>query len=684
MTFRILKPLTLAIGLSLAAGAGALESIHTRIDPKELDPAVGACANLNDHVNGLWAKSAQIPADRTTWGSFEMLAERSLTATREIAEEAAKKAATVKPGSLEQKIGDFYKSGMDTAAIEKAGLTPIADDLRKIDALKTPEQIAAYLREQHAAGVGPLFNFGAQADFKNSSKNIAYAFQGGLGLPERAYYLEDGKDGSYKKIREAYVAHIGKMLELAGTPADKAAAHARQILAFETRLATASLAPVELRDPANQYHFVALDEADKLTPHFAWTPFFAAQGIRDANGFSLSQPKFFAEVDKMLAEVPAAEWQAYLRFHTVDEAAPYLADRFAQENFAFYGQTLRGQKEMKPRWKRVLGTLENGMGMALGQIYVEKYFPPEAKQRAQELVGNLRQALKVRLENLDWMSPETKKLALEKWSTFMPKIGYPDEWRDWSGLAVQGDGYFANVMAAARFNHAWDMGKVGKPVDRKEWGMTPQTVNAYYNPLLNEIVFPAAILQPPFFDAKADDALNYGGIGAVIGHEMFHGYDDEGSQFDAQGNLKNWWTEADRKQFEARAEKLVKQFDDYVAIDDLHVKGQLTLGENIADLGGVSVSFDALKLALAKNPAEATKKIDGYTPEQRFFLNFAQVWRRSFRPEELKLRLNTDPHAPAMFRAIGAPSNIDAFAQAFACKAGDPMVRSSETRVKIW
>ncbi|MFN7136581.1 MAG: M13 family metallopeptidase, partial [Thermomonas sp.] len=455
------------------------------------------------------------------------------------------------------------------------------------------------------------------------------------------------------------------------------------VLAFETRLAKASLSPIELRDPNNQYHYVTIAEADKVTPHFPWAPFFKANGVQ-ADGFSLSQPKFFAEFDKMLADVPAAQWQAYLRIHAIDGMAPYLADKFNDERFDFYARTLRGQQEQKPRWKRVLDTVEGSAGEALGQLYVKQYFPAESKAQMQTLVDNLREALKARIEKLDWMSPETKAKAMEKWSSFTPKIGYPDKWRSWDGLATKRDDYAGNVLAAAKFNHDYEMAKIGKPVDRTEWGMTPQTVNAYYNPLMNEIVFPAAILQPPFFDPKADPALNYGGIGAVIGHEMMHGYDDQGSQFDAQGNFNNWWTKADRDGFNARTGKLVKQFDDYVAIDGLHVKGQLTLGENIADLGGLNVAWDAYQKALKDAGKSGSDKVDGYPEDQRFFFNWATVWRRNFTPDEAKVRLNTDPHAPANFRAIGAPSNMPAFAQAFGCKTGAPMVREGEQQVVIW
>jgi putative endopeptidase len=509
---------------------------------------------------------------------------------------------------------------------------------------------------------------------------IAYAFQGGIGLPTPDYYEKP----EHAQLRDAYRAHVARMFELGGWSKDRASDAAAHVLAFETRLAKASLKPVELRKPENQYHFVTLAEADALTPRFPWTKFFAAQDADIKGGFSLSQPGFFKEVDAMLGDVPVAQWQEYLRFHAIDSAAPYLSRPFTEEHFAFYGKTLNGQKQQEPRWKRVLGAINDTMGMALGELYVEEAFPPESKQRALELVNNVKDALKTRIEHLDWMSAETKQKALDKWATFLPKIGYPDKWRDWSGLAIEPDDYYGNVAAATRFDYDYEMDKVGKPTDRLEWGMTPQTVNAYYNPLDNTINFPAAILQPPFFDAKADDAINYGGIGAVIGHEAIHGYDDEGSQFDAQGNNTNWWSKEDRAKFEARTDKLVQQFNGYEPLPGKHVNGQLTLGENIADLGGANVAYDALQIALAKEPGAAERKIDGYTPEQRFFLNFARIWRGSILPQRQEVLLNSDPHSPAQYRAIGAPSNMPAFAQAFECKAGDPMVRGGDKQVKIW
>ena len=646
----------------------------------DFDTSKNVCDDLSAFVNDKWLAAHPVPADRTTWGSFEMLDERSQAASRNIAETAAAdKGAT----GVSKLVGDFYATGLDEAAINAAGLAPVQPMLDRIDAIKSPADIAQYLRDEFAAGRGEVFNFFGEADFKDSSKVIGYAYQGGLSLPEKAYYLEDGKDGAYKKIRDAYVAHASKQLQNAGVAKDAADKQAAEALAFETRLAKASISRIEMRDPKNQYHYVTVADADKTAKNFPWSEFMKSQGL-SVDGFSLSQPKFFAEVDRMIGDVPVEQWQAYLRIQAIDGMAPYLADTFADERFDFFNKTLRGQKEQKPRWKRVLDATEGNVGEALGQLYVKQYFPAESKAAMEKLVDNLRASLKARLEKLEWMSPETRAKAIDKWNSFMPKIGYPDKWRSWDGLATSRDGYAQNVLAAAKFNRDWQFGKIGKPVDRTEWGMTPQTVNAYYNPSMNEIVFPAAILQPPFFDPKADPALNYGGIGAVIGHEMLHGYDDQGSQFDAKGNFANWWQDADRKGFEARTAKLVRQFDDYESIDGLHVKGQLTLGENIADLGGLTVAYDALQKALADAGKSPDEKIDGYTEDQRFFLNWATVWRRNFNPEELKVRLNTDPHAPANFRAIGAPSNMPAFATAFQCKAGDAMVRPDDKRVVIW
>ena len=695
-----LKPLavTLAVSVALTAcnqqpastdsaaaptvettSAPAAAPKHIAFDINELDPALDACTDFNGFVNAKWVAANPIPGDRTRWGAFDELREKSLNKQKEIVEAAAAK-ATASDGSIEQKIGALYHSGMDEAAIDKAGFEPIKPELAKIDALKTSKDVVGYLVDSFSRGQGSVFAFGAEADFKNSSRKIAYAFQDGLGLPTPDYYSEAQHAG----MRDAYVAHIAKVLELIGVDAAGASKQAVQVLAFETQLAKASLKPVELRTPENQYHFVSVAEANKVTPHFDWAVFFAAQKADVTDGFSLSQPKFFAELDKMIARTPVAQWQAYLRYQYADGASPYLSTPFQQEHFAFHKQTLNGQKEDEPRWKRSLATVNAQIGMALGEIYVAQAFPPQSKARAKELVDNMQAALKARIEKLDWMTAPTKAKALEKWSSFLPKIGYPEKWRDWSGLTLVPDNYFANVEAAVKFNHDYDISKVGKPTDRMEWAMTPQTVNAYYNPTDNTINFPAAILQPPFFDAKADDAINYGGIGAVIGHEASHGFDDQGSQFDAVGNNTDWWAQDDKQAFKARTAKLVEQFNAYEPLPGKHVNGELTLGENIADLGGLAIAYDALQVALKKNPGESKVKIDGYSEDQRFFMSWARIWRGSVLDKRLEVLLNTDSHSPARYRAMGAPSNLPAFATAYACKDGDAMVRSADTRVKIW
>lgn len=715
MNYTPLKPLALAISMAVlvtacgqqtpandnsqaAAAASsvaqttAASTAATNVSPaaatsvfkvSELDPAINACQDFNGFVNAKWVEANPIPADHTRWGSFDELREKSLDAQHKLVDQAAANASSAKAGSIEQKIGYLYESGMDAAAIDKAGFDPIKPELASIAAIKTRHDIVSWLNQSFAKGDGRVFNFGSSADYKNAKQQIAFTFQSGLSLPTPSYYLGDDN----KDIRAAYVKHVAKLFELTGVAADEAKRKADHVMAFETRLAKHSILRVELRKPENQYKFVTVAEADKITPHFNWNNFFEAQGVTVEKGFSMGQPKFFAEFDTMLADAPIDQWRDYLAAHSIAGAAPYLSQPFVDESFAFNGKTLNGQPEQKVRWKRVLGAVNGAMGQALGQLYVAEYFPPEAKTRAKTLVDNVNMALKHRIENLDWMTAATKEKALDKWSKFLPKIGYPDEWRSWDGLKVSTDSYYANLLAAQKFNHDYDTAKIGTPTDRNEWGMTPQTVNAYYNPSDNTINFPAAILQPPFFYANGDDGINYGGIGAVIGHEASHGFDDQGSQFDGNGNLENWWTKADREKFDSRAQKLVDQFNAYVPLKnhpDKHVNGKLTLGENIGDLGGLNIAYDALQAALKSDPEEAGEKIDGYTEDQRFFMNWARVWRGSVRDKRQLVLLNADPHSPAQFRAMGAPSNMPAFAQAFQCKAGDKMVRPADKQVNIW
>jgi putative endopeptidase len=640
-----------------------------------IDDGTPACADLAGHVNRRWLAENPLPGDRTTWGAFEVLDERSKAVQRQLVEQAA---AVADADGVVKIVGDLWATGMDEAAIEARGLAPLQSRLSAIDALQDGAAIAAFLRASHARGEAFVFDFSAEPDFKDSSMNIAYATQGGLGLPDRGYYFDEDK----KAKLLAYGEHVERVLVLSGVAAEAAKAQAQDVIAFETRLAKVSKSSEELsRDVALYYHPVTVAAADALTPGFAWSAYFDAVGVARPAQFSLAMPDFHAEVAKMLGDVPAATWRAYLRFHTVDGLSPFLSKAFVDENFRFYRAVMRGQKEIQPRFKRVLDVVNRQVGEALGQLYVQVAFPASSKARMQELVGNLSTALKGRIEKLEWMGPETKAKALAKWASFTPKIGYPDKWREWTGLVTSRSSYVENVLAAVAFNQAWELAKIGKPVDRTEWGMPPQTVNAYYNPQANEIVFPAAILQPPFFDAAADDAVNYGGIGAVIGHEMIHGYDDQGSRFGPTGNFEVWWTADDAKRFEEKTAKLVEQFAAYEALPGQKVNGALTLGENIADLGGIAVAFDALKAATA---GKADPMLEGLSQEQRFFYGWGTVWRRKFTDDELKVRLTTDPHAPANFRAIGPPSNMPSFAHAFGCKAGDAMVRDDARRIAIW
>ncbi|WP_045737094.1 M13-type metalloendopeptidase [Xanthomonas sp. MUS 060] len=646
---------------------------YSAFNINDLDPSKNACDDFNGYVNGKWLSTNEIPKDRSNWGSFSILDERSVAVQHQLAEQAA--AATNAKG-VEKIVGDFWASGMDEAKVNAQGIAPLKAELSAIDGLKDGPAVADYLRQSAAKGENHLFGFYAGPDYKNSSVNIAYATQDGLGLPDRGYYLDADKKDKLK----AYQAHVAKVLELSGVPATDAAKQAQDVVALETRLAKVSKSIEQLRDAKLSYNPITPAEADKLTPNFPWTKFFESQGVTTPEKFSLAIPAFHQEVSKALGDTDPAVWRAYLRFHTVDSASPYLSDAFAQENFAFYNKELNGQAEMKPRWKRVLNSINRGAGEAMGQMYVKVAFSADDKAKMEQLVDNLRQALKARIEKLNWMSEETKAKAMDKWKTFTPKIGYPDKWRDYSGLSTQRDSYLDNVRAATAFNYKYDLSKIGKPVDKTEWYMTPQKVNAYYNPQRNEIVFPAAILQPPFFDPKADDAFNYGGIGAVIGHEMTHGYDDQGARFGPTGNMEDWWTKADAKKFAALTGKLVKQFDAY-KVDGKPVNGRLTLGENIADLGGITTAYDAFKKA---NEGKEDPKVNGMTRDQNFFINWATVWRTKYTPQSAMMLLNTDPHAPAQFRVIAAPSNLPAFAAAFQCKPGAPMVRSGDKQVVIW
>ncbi len=671
---------TTALSLCLASGllaSGAPEPGHG-IQPSHFDTAVKPSEDFFLYANGGWLKANPIPADQTSWGAFNELAEANRKTLREIMEVAA--AAKAPQGSALQKVGDFYAAGMDATAIEKAGLKPLKPLLARIEAIRDAQGLAREIGRMHMETSGPAFGFGVGQDDMDSTSYIAQFGQGGLGLPDRDYYtLEDAKS---QDIRAKYLNHVAKMFELLGETKLLAKAHAGLVLGIETRLAKASMTQVEQRDPHAIYHKLSPTELAQLAPDFPWAGYFKAIGMPEQKAILVRQPKFFEELGRMAKELPLSQWKTYLRWHLVRGTSNELPEAFGAESFAFYGQALSGAKERQARWKRVQASTDGALGEVVGQLYVRKAFSPEAKTKMLELVNNLRAALKERIEQLAWMSEPTKLKALQKLAAFNVKIGYPDTWRDYSRLEVQKGAFLANAMAASRFEFQRGLAKLGKPIDRAEWGMTPQTVNAYYDPSMNEIVFPAAILQPPFFDAAADDAVNYGGIGMVIGHEMTHGFDDQGCQYDFKGNLKNWWTPEDTKAYGASTALVVKQGSAFEVLPGLMQNGELTLGENIADLGGLKVSFEALKRSWAKTGKPGP--VDGFTAEQRFFLGYAQSWRFQARPETARMRVMGDVHGAAHFRVNGPLANMAEFCQAFSVPEGTPMARPLALRPVIW
>jgi len=674
---RVLLAVYLLIAVALASAVIG-QTNERGIDPNNFDNTCAPCSDFYQYVNGNWLKNNPVPAEYGSWGSSHEVFERNNSLVREILEETALK-TDVEPGSIYQKIGDFYAVAMDTVKIETEGASPLADDLARINAISNAREFHDILTQYHNEGMSFLFNVETDQDLKDNTQIIVYASQGGLGLPDRDYYTREDEESV--TLRNRYVEHITNMFKLLGDDDAFANAQAMTILSMETRLANASLTNVELRDPAGWYNPLTVAGADQQTPSFSWSKYFADLKLPDVKSFSYVHPKFFAEMNLMLQEMPIENWKSYLRWHLINRSAPFLSSPFVNENFQFYSATLMGTKELRPRWKRVVRVIDAFLGEAMGQLYVERAFPPQSKTRALEMVNNLLASLKDRLTALEWMTPETKEKALNKLSTFSVKIGYPDKWRDYSALEINRDSYIKNVRKGRAFEIRRNFNKIGKPVDKTEWPMNPQEVNAGYNPLRNEIIFPAGILQPPFFDGQIDDAVNYGAIGATIGHEITHGFDDKGSLFDADGNLNNWWSENDLTEFVGRTKKIIDQFNGYIVIDSLHINGELTVGENIADLGGLLISYNALQKALE---GKSRDKIDGFTPEQRFFLSFAQAWRGNDRDEFLKLIVNSDVHSPNKFRVLGPLSNMEEFRKAFECKEGDAMVRPDSLMVKIW
>jgi len=659
---------------ALSHAALAAPDIHG-INPADMDPSVAACQDFNIYGNGGWLKANPIPADQSYWGSFTILEEQNRESLHKVLEKVSK--ASNAAGSDDQKIGDYYATCMDEAAVEAQGIAPLKAELAAIDKIASVAALQAEIARLQLIGVDAVFQFGSDQDRRDASEVIVGAYQGGLGLPDRDYYTKT--DDESKKTRDQYLAHMTKMFTLAGADAATAAADAKAVMAFETRLAEASMTNVERRDPDKTYNRKTLAELAALTPNFSWTAYLKDLGTPPVGAVNVGMPVYFQAFNKELTATPLPVWKTYLRWHLIHAAAPSLSKKFVDEDFDFYGKTLQGTPENEVRWKRCVSSTDNAIGFALGKAYVRDYFPPEAKARADAMVKNLIAALRADLTTLPWMGEATRKAALAKLDAFDPKIGYPDKWRDYSALKIDRGPYVLNLQRANEFEFKRDLTKVGKPVDKTEWGMTPPTVNAYYNPQKNEIVFPAGILQPPFFDAKADDAVNYGAMGAVIGHEMTHGFDDQGRKFDAQGNMREWWTPEDLKNYNERAKCVEDQYDSYV-YDGQHVTGKLVLGEAIADLGGLGIAYRAYQSTLAGKPAPAP--IDNLSGDQRFYLAWARVWAANIRPELSKLLMNTNPHPLSQFRAIGPPSTLPAFAKAFGCKPGDPMVRKD--LCQIW
>ena len=642
-----------------------------------MDKAVDPASDFFHYAAGNWIKANPVPADKSRWGAFIELQERNWFLIHGILDATA--ANKDRSDATAQKVGDFFRSAMDTNRLEELGFKPILADLKRIDNLKDPKDLLSLLADFHQHGIRACFAEGVSPDAKNSA---VYAFelsQGGLGMPDRDYYLTE----AFAKQREAYAAYIAKMFVLLGEQPALAKAHSATVMEIETSLAKASKPRVDLRDPIANYHKFAVADIVRDYPDLPFSRYLAAMGLDTMPDIIICQPEFMQALYELAKERPLDDWKVYLRWHRVNTAAPYLHAAAEDEAFAFYGKVLRGQLEPEPRWQRAAKVIDSEIGEALGQLFVAQYFPPSARARMLELVGNIKAVFHDRLQKLEWMTDATRAKALAKFDRFTTKIGHPDKFRDYSKVEVRADDYLGNVERATAFESRRELARVGQPVDRSEWHMTPEIVNAYFNPSQNEIVFPAGILQPPFFDVEMDDAVNYGAIGVVIGHEITHGYDDQGRKYDADGNLNVWWTDADAKDFEARAQKVVDHYNAYEALPGLHVNGKLTLGENIADLGGCSIAYEALHRALAKDPAKR-KKIDGFTPEQRFYLSFSQVWRINCREAEIRRLITVDPHSPGQFRGIGAHVNVQEFYDAFGIKAGAPMWRPPELRAKIW
>ncbi|TAE28652.1 MAG: M13 family peptidase [Cytophagales bacterium] len=645
------------------------------IDRQNMSLSVKPGDDFYQYANGEWLKKNPIPASKTSWGSFNILRDKSLDAMKTLLDEATK---STNRGRLYQMVGDFYASGMDSAAIDQKGFDPIKADLARVDGLKNKADMLNEMAYQRTQGNGMLFGFFVGQDRKNVSKYLPQISQGGTSLPDRDYYLKN--DPRSQKIRDAYRDHLTKLFGLIGEEPSRASQNADLVMRLETALAKAQMARVDMRDPYKTYNKLTVADLSKQTPGINWSDLMPKMGVRGQDTVLVQNPSFMRATDSLLTATPVEDLKTYMRWNLLKGSASYLSDAFVKQNFAFQ-RVLTGQKEQTPRWQRMSGMIDGTLGDLLGQLYVQKYFKPEAKQRMMVLVDNLEASFKEHINGLDWMSANTKKRALTKLVSFKRKIGYPDKWKNYDGVTIRRDDFYGNVKSASKWSYNYMINRLGKPVDRTEWGMTPPTVNAYYNPVNNEIAFPAAILQFPFFDPDADDAVNYGGIGAVIGHEMTHGFDDSGRQYDADGTMRDWWGKDDAANFKKRADQVKEQFFGFKVLDSLKVNGQLTLGENLADLGGLAIAYDAFKKT---KQGKGKVEIDGFTPDQRFFLSWAQIWRTNVLPETQAQLIMTDSHSPGQYRCNGPVSNIDAWYKAFNVQAGDKMYKAPDQRIRVW
>ena len=677
-TFKAVMLMALLAVFLLAVPGDALEKVPS-LDRKDMDLSVKPGDDFFRYANGAWEDRTVIPDDKTSYSSFDIVREHTDAAVQTLLEETAKLENTP-AGSVEQKIGDFFVTGMDEKKIETEGIASLKDEFARIEKISTITDVQDVIAHLHTYGMGTLFAEAVFPDFKNSKINMLYLWQSGLGLPDRDYYTNT--DDRSKEIQQEYVKHITKMFQLLGDAPETAAANAKTVMNIETRLAQKSKTRLELRNIAALYNRYSREKLQELTPVIDWKRFFKNISDLEFGDVIVAMPEFIKEVGVLMKEVPVNDWKSYLRWQLIDSCASFLSSEFVNQDYRFKEEFLSGSKKIEPRWQRVVKTANGALGMLIGQLYVKKYFPPESKKRMVELVSNLRKALAIRIKNLEWMGPETKKEALAKLEKMRSKIGFPDKWEDSSKLEIKRDSYMLNVLRAFRYQFYNSLDKLTKPVDPEEWLTAPQVVNAGYNPVANDITFPAGILQPPFFTADGDDAINYGAIGVGIGHEMIHGFDDQGRKFDQDGNIRDWWTKEDAEEFTKRTKLLVEQYNNFVAIDELHVNGELTLGENIADFGGLTVAYHAYKLSLEGK--EKPKPIDGFTDDQRFFLAYAKLWLGKIRDKALRRKTLEDVHPWGKFRANGAPFNIPEFYQVFDIKSGDKLYRSPEQRPVIW